>query len=208
VLCVAHQRPSERRAFHTSLAAVRLRSASQTLRFDSSCSNRSNAQVHHVCLKGCRTLLRPCGMLPHPVGCPANVVTGGGAGSSLLRDPQQLSQVVSALVAAVGDVVPVSVKMRSGFADTSLFTDNLLAVQEAGASFVTLHPRTKAQAYAGRADWSLIATAKQLLSIPVVSQASRIRQLPAAAEQLLSEPPHSLGPTPRLANPSWCVRQT
>lgn len=108
-------------------------------------------------------------LLPHPAGCPANVVTGGGAGSSLLRDPQQLQQVVSALVAAVGERVPVSVKMRSGFADTSLFLDNLLAVQEAGASFVTLHPRTKAQAYAGRADWGLIATAKELLGIPVVS---------------------------------------
>lgn len=109
-------------------------------------------------------------MLPHPAGCPANVVTGGGAGSSLLRDPKQLQQVVATLVAAVGDRVPVSVKMRSGFADTSLFLDNLLAVQEAGASFVTLHPRTKAQAYAGRADWTLIATAKELLDIPVVSE--------------------------------------
>lgn len=101
-------------------------------------------------------------------GCPANVVTGGGAGSSLLREPSQLHELVSALVAAVGAHVPVSVKMRSGFHDTSLFTDNLLAVQEAGAAFVTIHPRTKQQAYNGSADWSPIALAKQLLSIPVV----------------------------------------
>lgn len=101
-------------------------------------------------------------------GCPANVVTGGGAGSSLLRDPAQLQQVVAAIVSAVGHQVPVSVKMRSGFLDTSLFKENLLAVQEAGAAFVTLHPRTKQQAYNGRADWSLIALAKELLHIPVV----------------------------------------
>lgn len=86
----------------------------------------------------------------------------------MLKDPQQLQQVVAALVAAVGYQVPVSVKMRSGFLDTSLFRDNLLAVQEAGAAFVTLHPRTKQQAYSGRADWSLIAAAKEALDIPVV----------------------------------------
>lgn len=46
-----------------------------------------------------------------------------------------------------------------------------MLLQEAGASFVTVHPRTKQQSYNGRADWSLIALAKQLLHIPVVSQA-------------------------------------
>jgi hypothetical protein len=44
-----------------------------------------------------------------------------------------------------------------------------MLLQEAGAHFVTIHPRTKSQSYNGRADWGLIAEAKQLLSIPVVS---------------------------------------
>jgi hypothetical protein len=57
------------------------------------------------------------------------VVTGGGAGSSLLKDPTQLQALVAALVAAVGSRVPVTVKMRSGFNDSALFEDNLLAVQ-------------------------------------------------------------------------------
>ena len=56
------------------------------------------------------------------------------------------------------------------FEDTSLFEENLLAVQEAGAAFVTVHPRTKKQTYDGWADWSLIARAAQLLTIPVVSR--------------------------------------
>jgi hypothetical protein len=64
--------------------------------------------------------------------------------------------------------------MRSGFTDTGLFRENLLAIQEAGAAFLTVHPRTKQQAYSGRADWSLIALAKDLLSIPVVRLSVRL----------------------------------
>ena len=68
-------------------------------------------------------------------GCPANTVTGHGAGSSLLRTPERLQAIVGAMVAAVaGTGVPISVKLRSGFADTSLFEDNLLAVQVGAAA--------------------------------------------------------------------------
>jgi tRNA-dihydrouridine synthase C len=56
----------------------------------------------------------------------------------------------AAMVAAVeGSGAVVSVKMRAGFHDTALFRDNLLAAQEAGAAFLTLHPRTKLQGYQG-----------------------------------------------------------
>ncbi|GFR50969.1 hypothetical protein Agub_g13291, partial [Astrephomene gubernaculifera] len=101
-------------------------------------------------------------------GCPANTVTGHGAGSSLLRSPEQLGELVAAVVAAVGGAAPVSVKLRAGFDDTTLFEENLLAVQEAGASFISLHPRTRRQCYSGAADWGLVARAVELLDIPVV----------------------------------------
>lgn len=101
-------------------------------------------------------------------GCPAGSVTGKGAGSSLLREPETVHRIVSRLVALAAGRVPVTVKMRSGFEDTALFEDNLLAVQAAGATFVTIHPRTRNQGYNGRADWSLIARAKDVLSIPVI----------------------------------------
>ncbi|GLC71316.1 hypothetical protein PLESTF_001102200 [Pleodorina starrii] len=101
-------------------------------------------------------------------GCPANTVTGNGAGSSLLRTPRLLGDIVEAMVREVGGEAPVSVKLRAGFDDTSLLEDNLLAAQEAGASFVTLHPRTRGQAYSGAADWGLIARAVELLDIPVI----------------------------------------
>ena len=101
-------------------------------------------------------------------GCPANTVTGKGAGSSLLRDPGRVEACVSAMVAAAEGLVPVSVKMRSGFESEALFEENARAVQAGGASFVSVHPRTKRQGYRGRADWSIIARAARILDIPVV----------------------------------------
>jgi tRNA-dihydrouridine synthase C len=99
-------------------------------------------------------------------GCPSNTVTGKGAGSSLLRDPNFLHEVARAVVKAVS--VPVTVKMRSGYEDTSLFKENLLAAQESGVRYITLHPRTKVDGYGPPARWDLIAEAKALLKIPVV----------------------------------------
>lgn len=99
-------------------------------------------------------------------GCPSNTVTGRGAGSSLLKNPDDVYRVAKSIVDAV--TIPVSIKMRSGFEDTSLFKENLLAAQESGVCFITLHPRTKLEGYKPPANWQLIADAKQLLSIPVV----------------------------------------
>lgn len=99
-------------------------------------------------------------------GCPSNTVTGRGAGSSLLKEPDFLHQVAKALVQAVS--IPVTIKMRSGFEDTSLFKENLLAAQESGVRYLTLHPRTKVDGYGPPARWDLIAEAKSVLRIPVV----------------------------------------
>lgn len=99
-------------------------------------------------------------------GCPSNTVTGKGAGSSLLKDPMHLYQVAKAMVDAVS--IPVTAKLRSGFDDISLFKENLLAAQESGIQYLTLHPRTKADGYGPPARWDLIAEAKSLLRIPVV----------------------------------------
>ncbi|KAF3363403.1 tRNA-dihydrouridine synthase C [Chlamydiales bacterium STE3] len=99
-------------------------------------------------------------------GCPSNTVTGRGAGSSLLKTPNLLNEVAQAVVKAVN--IPVTVKMRSGYEDTSLFKENLLAAQESGISYLTLHPRTKVEGYGPPANWDLIAEAKAILHIPVV----------------------------------------
>lgn len=99
-------------------------------------------------------------------GCPSNTVTGRGAGSSLLKDPNILHEVLKAVVQAVS--IPVTVKMRSGYEDISLFTDNILAAQDSGVRYITLHPRTKLDGYRPPARWDLIAKAKTLLKIPLV----------------------------------------
>ncbi len=99
-------------------------------------------------------------------GCPSNTVTGRGAGSSLLKEPNFLYEIARAMVKAVS--VPVTAKLRSGFEDTSLFRENILAAQESGISYLTLHPRTKVEGYGPPAHWDLIAEAKSILKIPVV----------------------------------------
>jgi tRNA-dihydrouridine synthase C len=99
-------------------------------------------------------------------GCPSHTVTGRGAGSSLLKDPNLLYQVGRSVVDAV--CIPVTIKMRSGYEDISLFKENLLAAQESGVRYITLHPRTKVDGYGPPAKWDLIAQAKSLLKIPVV----------------------------------------
>lgn len=99
-------------------------------------------------------------------GCPSNTVTGRGAGSSLLKDPDFLHEVAKAVVQAV--TIPVTLKMRSGYEDTSLFLENLSAAQESGVRYITLHPRTKVDGYGPPARWDLIAEAKAYLKIPLV----------------------------------------
>ena len=99
-------------------------------------------------------------------GCPSNTVTGRGAGSSLLKEPRFLHEVARAVVQAVS--IPVTLKMRSGFEDISLFEENLKAAEESGVRYITLHPRTKVDGYGPPARWDLIARAKSLLKIPLV----------------------------------------
>ena len=99
-------------------------------------------------------------------GCPSNTVTGRGAGSSLLKSPDFLLEIAQAVVQSVS--IPVTLKMRSGYEDTSLFKENILAAQESGVRYITLHPRTKIDGYGPPAKWEFIALAKSLLKIPVV----------------------------------------
>ncbi len=99
-------------------------------------------------------------------GCPSNTVTGRGAGSSLLKDPNHLYEVAKAVRGAIS--IPMTIKMRSGYEDTSLFQENLKAAEESGAEFITLHPRTKIEGYTPPARWDLIALAKEIVKIPVV----------------------------------------
>lgn len=102
-------------------------------------------------------------------GCPVPKIVKGGAGSALTHNPEALLAVVGAAVKAAGSV-PVTVKIRSGWdADSLTWKEAALAALEAGVAAITLHPRTRAQGYEGKADWSLLAQLVQLVGgrVPV-----------------------------------------
>lgn len=90
------------------------------------------------------------------MGCPVPKVTKNGAGSGLLCDPARGARIVSAIAARTG--LPVTVKIRAGWdAHTINAPEVARILADAGAVAVALHPRTRAQSYSGKADWSLIA---------------------------------------------------
>ncbi|GAB4278202.1 MAG: tRNA dihydrouridine synthase DusB [Oscillatoriaceae cyanobacterium] len=102
------------------------------------------------------------------MGCPVNKITRKGGGSSLLREPETAEAIVRAVVQAVS--VPVTVKTRIGWDDNEI---NILEfarrMEDAGAQMLTLHARTRAQGYNGKARWEWIRRAKEVLSIPVIA---------------------------------------
>jgi len=101
-------------------------------------------------------------------GCPVDNVTKDGSGSALLRTPLRIGEIVSNMVAAVR--IPVTVKIRAGWDEESLVHTELVRIAElAGAKALTIHGRTRKQAYLGRANWEWIKQAKQAATtIPVI----------------------------------------
>lgn len=100
-------------------------------------------------------------------GCPVPKVTRAGAGAALMRTPEKVYSIVRALNDHTD--IPVTVKIRSGWDPTELnYLDVARAAVDAGAALVTLHARTKVQAYAGKADWSHIRRLVRELEVPVI----------------------------------------
>ena len=102
-------------------------------------------------------------------GCPAIVVNRHGGGASLLKEPETIHAIVTAVRRAVPAHMPVSAKMRLGYLDDSLAVECALAIASGGASELVVHARTKAQAYRPPAYWERIADIRAAVHIPVVA---------------------------------------
>ena len=102
-------------------------------------------------------------------GCPAKTVNKSKGGAVLLREPETIYKIVSAVRQAVPAEQPVSAKMRLGFDDTSLAIANAQAIANAGADSLVIHARTKVDGYKPPAHWDWIAKIKQHVDIPIVS---------------------------------------
>lgn len=101
------------------------------------------------------------------MGCPAPKITKNGEGSALLKRPELIGEIVYAVSHAIDK--PLTIKIRKGFDDESVNAVEVAKIiEQAGASALTIHGRTREQFYSGEADWDIIKKVKESVNIPVV----------------------------------------
>lgn len=93
-------------------------------------------------------------------GCPVDKVTKDGSGSGMLKNPDKIGEIISNMVAAVK--IPVTVKIRAGWDSTDIVAPEITRIAEqAGATAIAIHARTRSQAYKGSANWEWIRQCKE-----------------------------------------------
>lgn len=102
------------------------------------------------------------------MGCPVpKVAVKSQAGSALLKDPNKIYEIVKSVVEETN--TPITVKIRSGWDEKNINAIEVAKkIEEAGASAIAIHARTRSQGYSGKADWSIIKQVKQAVKIPVI----------------------------------------
>ena len=100
------------------------------------------------------------------MGCPVPKVVKNFEGSALLKTPDVAAACVRTCV--LNTKKPVSIKMRIGFENSNNAVDFAKRMEDAGASMISVHGRTREQYYSGKADWSVIKQIKQAVKVPVI----------------------------------------
>ena len=141
------------------------------------------------------------------MGCPVpKVAVSAQAGSALLKDPNKVYEIVKAVVEAVH--IPVTVKIRSGWDSNHINAVEIAKIcEKAGASAITVHGRTRAQGYSGKADWNIIKEVKENVNIPVIGNGDI--KSPIDAKRMLAETKCDAIMIARgaLGNP-WIIKNT
>lgn len=102
------------------------------------------------------------------MGCPVNKIVKNEAGAMWLKDPEKIYSVVSNVKSVLD--IPLTVKMRTGWAEPSLAVENALAAEAAGAAALAMHGRTREQMYTGHCDHETLAkVAKAITKIPFIA---------------------------------------
>ncbi|PRP90742.1 tRNA-dihydrouridine synthase C [Enhygromyxa salina] len=102
-------------------------------------------------------------------GCPAKTVNNSDGGASLLKQPRRVEAVTRAVRAVVPEAIPVTVKVRVGWDDAAAMVDIARAAEQGGASWLTIHGRTRKQLYKPPVDWRAIGRAREAVAMPVVA---------------------------------------
>jgi tRNA-dihydrouridine synthase B len=106
-------------------------------------------------------------MIDINMGCPAKKVTKTGAGGALMRCPEKVKEIVTAVRSASS--VPLTVKMRAGWSPKEMVACHIARMAEdCGADAVSVHPRFVSQGFSGQADWEIIGKVKESVKIPVI----------------------------------------
>ena len=141
------------------------------------------------------------------MGCPVpKVALHSDAGSGLLKNPTKVKEIVEAVTEAVN--IPVTVKIRSGWDSDSINAIEIAKIiEEAGASAITIHPRTRAQGYSGKADWSIIKKVKESVNIPVIGNGD-IKSCYDAEKMLIETNCDAIMIGRGLLGNPWLIRDT
>ena len=118
------------------------------------------------------------------MGCPVKKITASGAGSALMKDMDTASKIIKAVKDAVKS--DISVKFRKGWDENSAnAVDFAKMCQDSGASYITVHGRTRSQGYSGVADWNIIEQVKHAVKIPVIGNGDI--SSPQQAEEMINK---------------------